>query len=639
MCGFAGIINMNGEPVDASVIINMTEIISHRGPDDSGIALFSAGAGQYVELQKHRKYNDIIQPAAIGFKRLSILDLTDRGHQPMYNKNRNAFIVFNGEVYNAFDYKNDLKQKGYVFKSDTDTEVLLYLYFEYGIEGMLSRLNGMFAFFIGDLRNKVSFLARDHFGIKPMYYYLKDNVFLFGSEIKSFLKHPDFRPDIETSHLPEHILYRYNSDDRTLFKNVKQLPPAHYLKIGESTIDIKKYWEPSLSNVPISESNALLTLDDLLKSSVKSQLLSDVKVGCQLSGGIDSSLVTTYARDFFDANMDTFSIVFGDKQYSEEPWINLVTNQTQSDSHRYMFDADYVIANLFSATWHLDVPMNLPNTIGIKKLAELSKQNVSVLLSGEGADELMGGYHRFYDLIFRNNNKSFLKLLSRLPFARSKIENKYQLAFPIDNYIILNNAAITRDQFNSVFPGNDINQIIYDRKSLLPLEGDLLKRAIVYELRTHLVDLLNRQDKMTMAHSLENRVPFLDRTLVDFILSLPPELLVSGTKNIFNYNRPNNYSKHLLKKLTVQKYGAKFAYRSKNGFPLPIESYFNNDFFVSLMNEKILPGIRQRNLFSIRMVETIWGKANKTKNDYKILWMFLSFEIWAQIFIDRIWQE
>jgi asparagine synthase (glutamine-hydrolysing) len=639
MCGFVGYINLEGNLANISLIREMTQIQNHRGPDDNGLALFSLKHGSYksVSADENGTFNDFT--GAVGFNRLSILDLSANGHQPMYHKELNIFIVFNGEIYNAFNYKKELLSKGYLFHSKTDTEILLYLYKEYGIDGLLGRLNGMFSFFLVDLNSGVSYLARDHFGIKPMYYYSDRSNFMFSSEIKSFLVHPGFKAEMEEKYLGEFILFRYTAHERTLYKNVKQLPPGYYLEISTTKIVLKKYWEPDLSETQINENDALDQLDHLLKESVKSQLLSDVKVGCQLSGGIDSSLVTTYAREFFNANMDTFSIVFADQSFSEEHWINQVVNKTLSDSHRYIFETDYLINNLFQSTWHLDQPINLPNTLAIKKLAERSRENVTVLLSGEGADELMGGYSRFFDLMFRVNNDKFLRLLARTPYLGSKVNSKYKLDKSKEEFIVLNNAVVSNRQFSNILPSYDIDLIVQDRINLIPEKGSILKRTIIYELRTHLIDLLNRQDKMTMAHSMENRVPFLDRNLVSFILSLPDKHLVSETGKLWKYNQPNLHTKHLLKKLAEQKYGKAFAYRSKSGFPLPLKEYFNHHELKSIMEEIILPGIKSRGLLQTDYIKTLWKKENKSNPDLKLLWMFLSFEIWAQIFIDGKWQK
>jgi asparagine synthase (glutamine-hydrolysing) len=241
--------------------------------------------------------------------------------------------------------------------------------------------------------------------------------------------------------------------------------------------------------------------------------------------------------------------------------------------------------------------------------------------------------------MFRVNNDKFLRLLARTPYLGSKVNSKYKLDKSKEEFIVLNNAVVSNRQFSNILPSYDIDLIVQDRINLIPEKGSILKRTIIYELRTHLIDLLNRQDKMTMAHSMENRVPFLDRNLVSFILSLPDKHLVSETGKLWKYNQPNLHTKHLLKKLAEQKYGKAFAYRSKSGFPLPLKEYFNHHELKSIMEEIILPGIKSRGLLQTDYIKTLWKKENKSNPDLKLLWMFLSFEIWAQIFIDGKWQK
>lgn len=403
MCGIAGILNLNFHPVDFNVLKNMSDVQKHRGPDDQGFVGFSFKKNKILPINiRDRIIESTSFHGGIGFNRLSILDLSINGHQPMISQNEKVVIAYNGETYNAFQFKSDLKKKGFVFKSRTDTEILLYLYQQYGIEKMLELANGMFAFCIVDLELQKVFLARDHAGIKPMYWYKKGNTILFGSEIKSFLSHPKFEREINKNHIDEYLYFKYCAHNRTLFKGVSQIPPGHYLEISTDREKLIKYWEPKLNTYgSLSKKDATERLESVLKSSVKSQLISDVKVGCQLSGGIDSSMVTTYAQQYFNYYLDTFSIIFKDKKYSEEKYINQVIDNTKSISHKFDLTPEYFVKNVVSATWHMDVPIPIPQAVGIKRLAEGSSEFVTVLLSGEGSDELMGGYSRFYDLAYK----------------------------------------------------------------------------------------------------------------------------------------------------------------------------------------------------------------------------------------------
>ena len=641
MCGFTGYINLNSKRLNFNVLKKMTDIQSHRGPDDQGFVGFSIFDSPKVKVIENQENVDSNFHGGIGFNRLSILDLSLNGHQPMISNCRNYIIAYNGETYNAFSFKTELQAKGYRFRSNTDTEVILNLYIEYGIEKTLELLNGMFAFVIIDLNKQKSYIVRDHFGIKPMYIYNTNETVLFSSEVKSFTQHPEFKAEINNEHIDEYLLFRYCAHDRSLFKNVKQVPPSHYYEISKDTVKVKEYWIPDYSNPDkeIKEEEALYKLDKIFKDSIKSQLLSDVKVGCQLSGGIDSSLVTTYAREFFDANMDTFSIVFSDEKYSEEQWINYVTNLTKSDSHRYQYSNKYASENLFSSTWHLDQPISVPNTIGIKRMAERAKENVTVLLSGEGADELFGGYSRFHDLSVRENNN--IDLLKKLPFFGKKFDNKYKSNLSKEDFFILSSSALDAKTFSKFSPTGDINKVLAERRKLFPISDDLIKNASVYDMKTYMVDLLNRQDKMTMAHSVENRVPFLDREIVDFVMKNPSRFLVKKCENLKDFNAGNKYTKHILKELAIKKFNKNFVYRTKSGFPLPMKDLYFNTSMNELINDSLLPGIKNRGVFDAKIVSSIWNKRNEvlTKSDVKNLWMFFSFEIWAQTFIDSKYND
>ena len=458
---------------------------------------------------------------------------------------------------------------------------------------------------------------------------------MFSSEIKSFTEHPEFKAELNTDHLDEYLLFRYCAHDRTLYKDVKQVSPGHYYEIAQNEVKVKQYWSYKMVDERnINLNDAVELLDTTFKDSIKSQLMSDVLVGCQLSGGIDSSLVTTYAREFFNANMDTFSIVFSDKKYSEEEFINYVTNHTNSDSHRYQYSNQYTFENFFKATWHLDQPISIPNTLGIKRLAERAKENVTVLLSGEGADELFGGYSRYHDLSCRYHMN--LKGYSKVPVIGSKIQDKYNLAQTPEDFFVMSSSALSLKDFKTFSIANDIESVIAQRKELFPVEGSLIKRASAYDLKTYMVDLLNRQDKMTMAHSVENRVPFLDRNMVELVASLPSEFLVKKCNDLRHLNKSNSYTKHILKELAVKRFNNDFVYRTKSGFPLPVKDLFLKTKMKELIEDQLLPGVKSRGVFDYNAVSKIWNKKENgfSKSDLKNSWMFFAFETWAQTFID-----
>ena len=405
MCGITGYIHLNNKSIkDSSVILNMLNVQKHRGPDDSGIRAFNLRSGQSLKLPLIKPYpvNEGFE-GVLGFNRLSILDLSSRGHQPMVSPDNKIILTLNGEIYNAFDYKEELEKSGFSFKSRTDTEIVLALYLKYGFEEMLSRLNGMFAIVIVDLVKKKILVTRDRFGIKPMYYIFNSKIFAFSSELKSFKYLNGFNFELEEDRLDEFLLFRNNLNG-TLFKEVQTLTPGTYLSFNHEKGLVKNQYFNINNYTRSSEITGDLDsyvemLESSLSKSVTRQLVSDVKLGCQLSGGIDSSLVAWLAnRNSEKNNFESVSIIFNDQRFSEEEYINRVTDRLGIISHKFLLDGDDFFDKIESATWHLETPINHPNTTAIYLLSQKAKDYVTVLLSGEGADEIFGGYGRFHEV-------------------------------------------------------------------------------------------------------------------------------------------------------------------------------------------------------------------------------------------------
>jgi len=638
MCGIAGYFNLDARPADPAVLRKMVGSQRHRGPDDQGMRLFSLERQSSAEYLGHGPRPATNYEGALGFNRLSILDLSKNGHQPMCNKDGTSFIAFNGEIYNAFSYTEELKESGFEFRSRSDTEVILYLYERDGFERMLERLNGMFAIVIVDLKQREIHIARDHLGIKPFYWAIQGRTFFFSSEVKSFLAHPEFQCDLDVRNLDEYLAFRYCTGDRHLVKGVQQLRPGHRLRLNSEGLSIHRYWQipdPSARS-SISFPEALDRLDVALRASVKSQLLSDVKVGCQLSGGIDSSLVTLFARCDSNADLDAFSVIFQDPRCSEENWISEAAAVTMADSHRFFFTPESFFDNLESCTWHLDQPLNHPNSIGIYLLAEKSRQLVTVLLSGEGADELLGGYLRFYYSRIRPRLGALLPALSQIPKLGAKFKRVFAMAHkdPVNAFIASSQFAHA-EQLLALRPELDLDKVIEERRMIFAEgQADHLRNCLKYDMQTYMVDLLVRQDKMTMAHSLENRVPFLDRELVSFVRSLPGDYLV-GSRFYARDARMRN-TKVLLKELARRNFRKEFVYRIKSGFEIPLANYFTDKRFEQLMEERVLPGMRRRGLFDSKIVERWWRSPSKLQSETcEIVWIIFAFEIWAERFLDH----
>jgi asparagine synthase (glutamine-hydrolysing) len=433
------------------------------------------------------------------------------------------------------------------------------------------------------------------------------------------------------------MLFRYCAADRHLLKNVQQLPPGYRLCLRDARVTVSQYWQISdPSKSPISFDAALERLDHLLRDSVKSQLLSDVKVGCQLSGGIDSSLVSVFARKHFDADMDTFSVIFDDPAYSEEPWIDQAARRANAVSHRFTFTDDDFFDNLDRATWHLDQPLNHPNSLGINLLARRSRETVTVLLSGEGADELFGGYLRYYYAALRPRIMPWLGALNRLPRLGRRFASIFgdRHANPADLFIMAS-AFQQPHELLAARPNAALDRPLQQRRDAFAQgHADHITNCLKYDLQTYLVDLLVRQDKMTMSHSLENRVPFLDRHLVDFVRSLPPEHLV-GKRLTLRDARMRN-TKIILKRLAARVFDDRFVYRPKSGFSLPLKHYYAQPRFRDLMEDRVLPGVRRRDLVREDVLASWWRQARAmSQRASETLWVHVAFELWAQRFLDH----
>lgn len=634
MCGIAGYINLDGQVInDNSIIGNMLSVQKHRGPDDSGIYAFSLTNSKAIEVPVEKNiripgsYDGIL-----GFNRLSILDLSAAGHQPMTSQDQKVLLTLNGEIYNAFDFKSELEGWGYQFKSTSDTEIVLALYLKYGFEKMLTMLNGMFAIVIVDLNLGEFYITRDRFGIKPMYYLLTNEILAFSSELKSFKFIRNFNFNLDEKQIDEYLLFRSNLIG-TLFKDINSLEPGHYLAFThESGLKKTRYFninDFSREQIGTSEfKNYGRKLEEWLDKSVKSQLMSDVKLGCQLSGGIDSSLVTFLAaRNSPEGLFESVSIVFNNSHFNEEKYINQVANFSNLNSHKFLLEASYYIEHFEKATWHFESPLNHPNTIGIYLLSQRAKEHVTVLLSGEGADEVFGGYTRFYDVRFPFSSK---RLLSHIKENIFRPHNIISYLDPLYR-TVMSTAFMNPMVALQLYSNFKTEKATETRESLYNvLTGSVFDKQIKYEMQVYMPDLLIRQDKMSMAHSIENRVPFLDNLVVENSFKIPEEFLL-----IRKSTEGRNTEKYLLKKIVADYLGNEFAFRNKMGFGIPLKDYFSSKLFTQYLNDKLLPGIKNRGIFKPEM-PTKWAH-NVNKIDYHeldSLWIMLSFEIWAENFLD-----
>lgn len=625
MCGFTGYFLKDNIEENSSAILKMLELQRHRGPDDSGILGINTSENLFEELDATNSSLFSNKPNLIfGFNRLSILDLTHAGHQPMQNKEKNVALMMNGEVYNAFDFKPELINKGYKFKSNSDTEVVLNLYLAYGLQGMLERINGMFAIAIYDGRTRDLFLIRDRVGIKPLYLLRQKDRIAFASELKSFKALPNFKFELDNSRISEYLLFR-NTIHNTLFKDIINIEPGTYFTFKENgEYVINKYYD--LRSEEGSKSSST-DLSATLRDAVKRQMLSDVKLGCQLSGGIDSSMVTKFASEALPkGSLETISIVFDDPKFSEKHYMDQVVEKLDLKSHQYTLDASVYLNLIDEAIWHFEHPLNHPNTIGIKLLSREAKKHVTVLLSGEGADEALAGYSRFLPHATGLFTKESFKRIFR---NRYRLFDFLSLWIKKDKRYLLQTAYGSLSIASSLYKNFSSKDAVKSRLDIWESINDKTPRKLrKYELLTYLPDLLMRQDKMSMAHTIENRVPFLDNEMIKVSLSLSDTELVKLNKGKWE-------GKFLLKSICAYTFGEAFSFRTKVGFGIPLKEFFGSEAFQKRWNEKLLPGMKKRNLFNVDPLQN-WMRTphNMNPDQTESVWLMIGFEIWATQYLD-----
>ena len=492
----------------------------------------------------------------------------------------------------------------------------------------------MFAIVVADLRDSKLYIARDRFGIKPMYYYNKNGVLAFSSELKSFYALDQFKATLNTGLLDEYLLFK-NNLNKTLINDVHRLAPGHYITYSPGNeitntqyFDINHYQRQPKENTNFKE--ALSNLHGVLQKTVQSQLMSDVKLGCQLSGGVDSSLITYLAKEIKQDNLlESVSIVFDDERFNEQPYIQKVADQLDIITHQFPLQSDFYQENIIKATWHLEEPINHPNTIGIFLLAQRAKDYVTVLLSGEGADEVFGGYARYYAVMYPYTSKKFFSGLKNAGTKPLSFISNYTDPFTRAN---LDVTAMSDKMAKSLKPDFKYFNAIEQRKAVYDkLTGSAFDKQVKYDMSTYLPDLLTRQDKISMAHSIENRVPFIDNNVVDHSFTIPVDYLIKR-KTPEN----NNTEKYLLKKMCAEEFGNDFAFRNKMGFGIPLREFMSKPAFTNYLKDEILTGIKKRNILNANQIEQWVNNLQKISSpELDALWTVTGLEIWMKQFIDK----
>jgi asparagine synthase (glutamine-hydrolysing) len=648
MCGIGGIYNIKGKPVDTVCLNAMTKAIRHRGPDDEGFLLvntlnkshkhcYDSDSINEIKASCSPLHNDFQANLGFGFRRLSIIDLSPKGHQPMSNEDETIWIVFNGEIYNYIEIREELKQAGYTFHSGSDTEVIIKAYQHWG-ENCLQRFNGMWSFALWDSKQNKLFCARDRFGVKPFNYYFDGNTFIFGSEVKQILAN-NIDKTINTDVIYKSFAigsFLLNSDN-TYFDKIQILPHSHYLTIKDGHFSITQYYDLPVAQFEKSTLNfadACEQYKSLFTDAIKLRMRSDVEVGSTLSGGLDSSAIVTLASNYTPRDFKTFSSYFTyQPQYDERKYIDLVVKKTNSIAHYVSAPASDVINDLGKITWHHDYPVMGSSPVAQYYVMKLSHQNnVTVLLDGQGSDELTGGYnhtfYRYYADLIRNNNlsrftKEFIPYLkhNQKGSAVSKIL-KTLLILGMDEKSIYKSEA--KHKFNLLNLNNrsiNLNEI-KDLKDTSKLSNFLYNLVMSTSIQT----LLHFEDRNSMAHSIESRVPFLDYRFVEFAFSLPS-----------HYKVHKNYGKYIHREALKSIVPDEILNRKdKIGFLAPGENFWMRnemkDFYYSLINSN---DFKNRSIINVNQVKSEYEKYLKGDNSHaQMLWMVMALEVWFQQFID-----
>ncbi|OIN97239.1 asparagine synthase (glutamine-hydrolyzing) [Candidatus Desantisbacteria bacterium CG1_02_38_46] len=625
MCGIAGRINLDKSPVSIELLEKMATIMAHRGPDDQGI---------YLEKN-----------VGLSHRRLSIIDLSSAGHQPMANEDKSIVIVHNGEVYNYLEIRKELEKKSYRFKSNTDTEVILRSYEEWGKDCLL-KFNGMFAFCIWDKRNKELFLARDRYGIKPLYYYFQNNKFIFASEIKAILQNPEVKAKVDKFALLEYFTFQNIFSERTLFENMKLLPPGNYIKLKAETpsnFRQERWWdydfrEPELA---LSEEEYIEELNRLFKQAVKRQLIADVPIGSYLSGGIDSAAITSLAvknipyLPTFTVGFDLSSASGSELSFDEREKAEFLSHLYKTEHYEAILKAGDLERVMESLVWHLE-DLRMGQSYPDYYAAKLASKFVKVILSGAGGDELFGGYPwRYYRAVVNDNFEDYIEKYYR--YWQRLIPNRFMPSLFKPE---------TWKTIKDYWTINVFREVMKEKEERIYGPEDYVNRSLYFEIKTFLSGLLLVEDKLSMAHSLEMRLPFLDNDLVDFAMKVPVRYKLRNLKKVvrLNENEPGPKTKKyfektrdgklILRKLMNRYVPPEITNQVKQGFSAPDASWFKGESIDYIRNLLLNKKAKIFNYLQYNYVKKIIEEHSSGKVNHRLLiWSFLSFEWWLRKFM------
>lgn len=626
MCGICGIVANNSlKTAEHAVIQHMCDCLQHRGPDDAGF------------------YSDSY--AQLAMRRLSIIDLAT-GHQPISNEDKSLWLVFNGEIYNYRELRRKLERQGHVFQSQSDSEVIIHAYEEYGDQCMLE-FNGMFAFAIWDNRKQALLVARDRLGIKPLYYWTNHGKLVFGSELKAIIAHPDTPAEIDPVALDHFLTLEYVPAPRTIFAGIQKLPPGHWLLFRDGQLTISQYWELSPDSRSVDVGTCEEELTELIRDAVRLRLVSDVPIGAFLSGGIDSSTVVSFMSEAMTAPVRTFSIGFDDATYDELPQARAVAQHfgTLHEERKLNPDIRSMAERLVS---HMDEPFADFSIFPTYLVSKLASEQVKVVLTGDGGDEVFGGYDtyvaqdlsRYYHKLPRQLGQNLLpSLLSRIPPqpAKKGIVNKAKrfvegarLPHSLQHtrwMLFMSQAekrALYHPTLHKAVSGDMSADLLANYFGQVAHANQLAQQQFV-DIKTYLVDdILTKVDRMSMAVSLEARVPLLDHRIVEFALNLPP-----------HYKLYRGQTKRILRKIMADRLPGAVLRKPKQGFSIPLKHWLRGPLQPMMIDLLSANSVRSRGHFNPEIIDGwITEHLKNQANHSHRLWALMVFEIWHRQILD-----
>jgi asparagine synthase (glutamine-hydrolysing) len=625
MCGIAGYITTEPSPQNHALLERMTDSIRHRGPDDCGY------------------YQDAW--ASLGHRRLSIIDVAG-GHQPMSNEDGGIWIVFNGEIFNHADLRPALERNGHQYVTRCDTETLVHAYEEYGRD-CVKLYRGMFAFAIWDRQKRRLFCARDRLGKKPLYYYWDGRTLVFASEIKAILAHPAVSARFEEALLAEYLAFGYISEERTMFSGIRKLMPGHHLildlKKTKPEPEISAYWEIPAPAAEAKQPDAewIRECRSRLEETVRMRLMSDVPLGVFLSGGLDSSAIAALMKRHFDGPVKTFSVGYAERAFSELGYARQVAEAIGSDHHEVTVSMEEFFNALPQLVWHEDEPITWPSSVCLYFVSQLASQQVKVVLTGEGSDEMFGGYARYH---FFDVNQRFLRYYGVLPAAWRRAVRGWvsttgllsaNLRRKLQHTVVGREEsfeALYLDNFYSAFPASLPAAYASFQRYWKQTDGwEGLARLLYTDQKTYLVELLMKQDQMSMATSIESRVPFLDHEFVEFSTRVPATLKVRG-----------GAGKYIVKKAVEGLLPKEIIYRRKMGFPTPLRQWLLDRRAQPIFDylrtaDGVIGGYVERAKLDDLLERQERGMEDGTDR----IWRLLNLQIWGDVFLtgrrERIW--